>query len=652
MNKVRCFLLTSFSKRSLQIKDILRKAFSEIGIEVMHATDMDSAKPLLEGMSELLTKAEFLVADISDLNPNILFEIGYAMGLGLPIVIIADHKTDIPVSLKYEPLYLVRYDKQKGLDKGQALEILSVLEQSGRLRHKFEMKEQLLPPRDQPLLTNPFEFLSAETTYPPELLEKLFVAPPYFGIICSPETAVLFGPRGCGKTMLLYMLRLRSSSANSQVAGFYVDFNRTLRGAIEATQVTSNITKMIMYFNLSLLRAFANEVGVVRRSGRISDEEENEILSVVEKKTNICVNSLSVLSTTLNSFEQWELARDVYGWDSTTRESGLPMSSIENQLGNPSFLENLAESLHENTYAFSDYNVAYLVDDYSADWLPENVSHALNQIVFKRSPYYSFKVATILGRQMVWRLSSSSYAEPYRDYIPINMTDLYFSDLHSRARFLQEVLDSRLALAGSRTPSKVLFGLRPKGKRVTADYSGIDGLAHLFSGDCATIIGACARMTQNRPLDEPVPRESQNNILRTISVDIFQSLRSGYQWGSYVYNFVRYMMEFARRFQSIEAKGLKKRKRVFSGFVFKDLTKFSSEAQEKLSWLIRSGVLLPYSRPRERRYAVRKILFPAFGVPIVGKSDYSVMDLYDSEKMFNDPEGFWKMKIRTVADES
>lgn len=652
MKKAQCLLLTSFSDRSLQLKDILKKEFSDMGIEVKHPVDIDQAKPLFQGILEFLEQAEFLVADISDLNPNIIFEIGYALARELPIVILVDHKTDIPVSIRYESLHFIRYDKEKGLNMDQVTNILSLLKQSDKLRRKLDLKKQLLLPKEKRLLANPFDFLSAETIYPPELVGELFVVPPYFEIIRSPETAILFGPRGCGKTMLLYMLRLRQNIANSNVAGFYINFNR-LRGAIEMTTAKSNIQKMTMYFNLTFLRAFANEVDIIRRLGRISEKEEKEVLSVVEHKIGFFVDSFSILSTILSHFEQQELTRDVYGLDST-EESNLPIIPIENKLYNPIFLEDLAESLWD-TNIFSDYSIAYLLDDYSSDWLPKKVSCRLHRIIFRRSPCCSFKVATIQGRHMVWPLSASSYAEPYREYIPINMTNMYFSSIPSQIKFVQGVLNKRLEFAGSRLSSEALFGLRPTSKRDIVDYSGISGLARLFSGDCATIIGACGWMTQNSPLDEPISRESQNRILRSISMDIVESLKLGYKWGSYVYNFVSNMMEFAmkRYLYSIKVKGSKKkRRRLFSGFVLENFRKLSLESKEKLSWLVRSGVLLPYSRSsRRQRYAVRKILFPAFNIPIIGLKDYLFLNLCNSENMLNNPERFWKAKIKNIIDE-
>jgi hypothetical protein len=644
----KCLLLTSFSDTNLRLKEELRKSLLKRDIILTHPADLISSTPLLDGLLGLLREADVLIADVSDYNPNILFEIGWAIGAGLPVIMIADHDLELPMSLS--SVSLIRYDKKPENIKRLTSKLVSALEELKLLPLGRGKKVETIRDQEQKAFSgNPFTYITTESIPgDTELLAKLFVPPPYFERVCGPETVVLIGPRGCGKTMLLQMMRLRNrisidEDRTNNVAGFYVNFNSALRYLNAEKKALSNSRKTAIYFNLLFLHALVNELDTLFRSERIPRNQEIDVLSAIGRTINAPIrraSSLSVLSA--------EIA------DSVERaRADLPIErSIAVSVSNGLFLSNLAEALCKGTSIFSYRHIAYLLDDYANDWLPEATCQTLNSIIFQRSSCCAFKVATIPGRQN-FSLGQGRLLELSADYDLVNMTDSSLTDLHYQMRFLRAVLDNRLRVAGGKLNSKSLFGLRPS-KPDGADYSGIEALARLCTGDYRSIIDICNRMvTKNATLDRPVPRELQNNILRSYSTELVDELGRGVEWGEYVSTFVESMMRFLRAiFESSDYKAKTKAKAMYTGFVLREFDELDAEAKGRLMWLIRSGVLHTSAGIREGlRLEIRRMIFPAFKVPITRYDNFLILDSYDLENMLKNPAIFWKMwQCRLASD--
>jgi hypothetical protein len=478
-----------------------------------------------------------------------------------------------------------------------------------------------------------------------DALAELFVPPPYFEQVCGSETVVLIGPRGCGKTMLLQMMRFQqhpplkreNTIRGPKIAGFYVNFNTLFRymGAEEA--ILSDHRKITIYFNLLFLQSLINELDILYGSGSITKNDEHKILIALEKRNNISIGNLDSLST---------LSFEITRYIQLIRAGHALQSPIETALADGLFLNNLTTTLFKCTDLFSGYNIAYLLDDYANDWLPEEASQTLNRIIFQRTPYCSFKIATIQGRQN-YSLGLYSYIEPIHDYRLVNMTDISFSRLHDHTKFLQEILDRRLLLAQSPLDSKSLLKSETATK-YTVDYSGIEGLTRLCTGDYRAMIDICGRMITSTPvLNTPISRELQNSITRSYSLELLNLLRQGFEWGEYVFNFLISMMKFSKKnylaSKKINHLSNARRMKIYVGFIVEEIKNLSSDSEKKLLWLIRSGVIQPSSSYTgdQQKFALRKIFLPAFEIPIKGARDFLLVDSRASEIMFNNPKVFW-----------
>ena len=62
--------------------------------------DMYAAGRITDDILESIQKAALCVADLTDSNPNVMWETGYAMALGKPTILISQHFETLPFDLK------------------------------------------------------------------------------------------------------------------------------------------------------------------------------------------------------------------------------------------------------------------------------------------------------------------------------------------------------------------------------------------------------------------------------------------------------------------------------------------------------------------------------------------------------------------------
>jgi nucleoside 2-deoxyribosyltransferase len=80
-----------------QIAEVLR----EQGIEPVLPTDLGAAGALPDQIQHAIRRAEVVVADLTGTNPNVLFEVGVAIGLSKPVLLISQEPMrDVPFDLR------------------------------------------------------------------------------------------------------------------------------------------------------------------------------------------------------------------------------------------------------------------------------------------------------------------------------------------------------------------------------------------------------------------------------------------------------------------------------------------------------------------------------------------------------------------------
>jgi nucleoside 2-deoxyribosyltransferase len=72
-----------------------------------------------------IRNSHFLVADITGANPNVLIEVGYAMGAGKPVVLIQRQDDDTRVPFDVQPFLRLFYTVVQATDGRKVVALLS-----------------------------------------------------------------------------------------------------------------------------------------------------------------------------------------------------------------------------------------------------------------------------------------------------------------------------------------------------------------------------------------------------------------------------------------------------------------------------------------------------------------------------------------------
>lgn len=98
--KSSCFIMMPFSMDwSADVHRILAEACRAAGVHPVRGDDLFTPTDILEDIWQSINAADFVIADITGRNPNVLYELGIAHALAKPVLILSKSATDIPIDL-------------------------------------------------------------------------------------------------------------------------------------------------------------------------------------------------------------------------------------------------------------------------------------------------------------------------------------------------------------------------------------------------------------------------------------------------------------------------------------------------------------------------------------------------------------------------
>ena len=95
-----CFIVMPFGQEwSVDVHRILVRACDAFNVQPVRGDDLFTPTDFLEDIWQGINAADFVIADITGRNPNVLYELGIAHTLAKPVLILSKQVTDIPVDL-------------------------------------------------------------------------------------------------------------------------------------------------------------------------------------------------------------------------------------------------------------------------------------------------------------------------------------------------------------------------------------------------------------------------------------------------------------------------------------------------------------------------------------------------------------------------
>jgi len=122
-NNIRAMLLSpTMSESYRRIRDVVEDSLEDAGVTPVFFEKMAEPGVLVDVITDAIKSSNFIVADVSDNNGNVLFELGFAYALGKPALLMMNTKAGNRLPLELGSHHTIFYspDDLKGLKQSLA----------------------------------------------------------------------------------------------------------------------------------------------------------------------------------------------------------------------------------------------------------------------------------------------------------------------------------------------------------------------------------------------------------------------------------------------------------------------------------------------------------------------------------------------------
>ncbi|MBU1743975.1 MAG: toll/interleukin-1 receptor domain-containing protein [Proteobacteria bacterium] len=99
MKKPQIFVIQSFNKATEGVYDLIASAAAKANSSVYRADSISAGANIVESIHRAIQESPLLIADITDANPNVMYEVGLAQAQKKPLILIASSSRAIPFDL-------------------------------------------------------------------------------------------------------------------------------------------------------------------------------------------------------------------------------------------------------------------------------------------------------------------------------------------------------------------------------------------------------------------------------------------------------------------------------------------------------------------------------------------------------------------------
>lgn len=112
-----CFIIMPFTDKLNPIyESIIRPVIKDLKLKSLRADEIFTSKPIVDDIWESIKKAKFLIADLTDRNANVFYELGLAHALNKDVILLTQDIDDVPFDLRHYRIIVYR-DSISGADK-------------------------------------------------------------------------------------------------------------------------------------------------------------------------------------------------------------------------------------------------------------------------------------------------------------------------------------------------------------------------------------------------------------------------------------------------------------------------------------------------------------------------------------------------------
>lgn len=109
-----CFVLMPFEAPYTEIYEkLIKPTVEKEGFECKKSDDIFSTQSVIEDIWEKINKASLIIAEISDNNPNVMYELGICHTIGKDVMMITQHPENIPFNFRHLRTYPYQNDISK-----------------------------------------------------------------------------------------------------------------------------------------------------------------------------------------------------------------------------------------------------------------------------------------------------------------------------------------------------------------------------------------------------------------------------------------------------------------------------------------------------------------------------------------------------------
>jgi len=117
VDKQQCFVIMPFNEKLTPIYEtILKPVLNELKFRAIRADEIFTSKPIIGDIWNSIKKSGVIIADLTDQNPNVFYELGLAHALNKNVILMSQDLEDVPFDLKHNRIVIYK-DSISGAEK-------------------------------------------------------------------------------------------------------------------------------------------------------------------------------------------------------------------------------------------------------------------------------------------------------------------------------------------------------------------------------------------------------------------------------------------------------------------------------------------------------------------------------------------------------